>query len=59
MDVITTHGFTGKEVYGAKSIKALGLPLFDVFVARSKKREIQILMEGDRADVLAEFGCNK
>jgi adenylyltransferase/sulfurtransferase len=55
MDVIAIHGFTGKELFGDKTIKALGLPLYDVFVARSKNREIQILMEGDRADVLAEF----
>ena len=55
MDIVAIHGFTGKELYGEKTIKALGLPLYDVFVARSKNREIQILMEGDRSDVLADL----
>lgn len=55
MEVIAIHGFTGKESYGEKTISALGLPLYDVFVARSKSREMQILIEGDRANALAGF----
>ena len=53
MEVTAIHGFTGKESYGERTISALGLPLYDVFVARSKDREMQILMEGDRGRALA------
>jgi len=53
MEVIAIHGYSGKESYGNRTVCALGLPLYDVFVARSKNREMQILMEGDREVVLS------
>lgn len=53
MEVTTIHGFSGKESYGHRSVGTVGLPPYDVFVARSKNREMQILMEADRATVLA------
>lgn len=56
MEVTAIHGFTGKESYGEKTVSALGLPPYDVFVARSKDREMQILMAGDRGRALAGFG---
>ena len=58
-EVITIHGFTGKEPYGSKTISSLGLPAFDVFVARSQKGEMQILMNADLANVLGSVQCEK
>ncbi len=57
-EVLTIHGFAGNEPYGNKTISSLGLPAYDVFVARSKEREIQIIMNGDRARVLGGFSHN-
>jgi len=51
-EVVTVHNYTGKEAYSSRSVSELGLPLFDVFTARSADREFQILMEGDREAVL-------
>jgi adenylyltransferase/sulfurtransferase len=59
MEVMAIHGFTGKEPYGDKTIKAVGLPPYDVFVARSKKGELLISVDGDRPDVLAGFAPMK
>ena len=47
------HGFSGKEAYREKTVSSLGLPAYDTFVARSKDREFQILMNGDHAKALA------
>ncbi len=54
---VTIHGFTGKEPYSQKTVSSLGLPAFDVFVARSKEHEIQIIMNADRASVLGDLSC--
>lgn len=54
----TIHGFAGREPYGNKTVSSLGLPAYDIFVARSKEREIQILMNGDRDRVLGGFSCD-
>ena len=60
-EVVTMHNFAGKEPYGEKRLNELGLPLFDVFTARSAEKEMQILIEGDRAELLGtrpgENGC--
>lgn len=56
---ITIHGFCGKEIYGARSISSLGLPLYDVFVARSRDSELQILIDGDCTRVLGGFSAAK
>jgi adenylyltransferase/sulfurtransferase len=53
MEVMAIHGFSGKESYGNRTVSTLGLPPYDVFVARSRNREMQIVMEGDRKVVLA------
>jgi len=52
------YGFTGEENYGNMSIAALGLPSYDVFVARSKEREMQILIQGDETAVLGAFSAD-
>ncbi|MBM4027897.1 MAG: ThiF family adenylyltransferase [Planctomycetes bacterium] len=53
MEVAAIHGFGGKETYGNRTVAGMGLPPYDVFVARSRDREMRILMDADRATVLA------
>jgi len=50
--VETIHGYTGNEAWGNHKLTELGLPLFDIYVARSADREIGYLPEGDRQTVL-------
>jgi len=50
--VKTIHSFTGSETYGSRSLDQLGLPLFDVFTARTESKEIGYLMAGDQLEVL-------
>jgi len=54
-EVTTIHGYGGTEPYGNRTIRSLGLPPYDVFAARSREREIQILVQGDYAEVLGGF----
>jgi len=50
--VATIHNYSGSESYGARSLDHLGLPVFDVFTARSTEREIGYLIAGDREEIL-------
>jgi molybdopterin/thiamine biosynthesis adenylyltransferase len=50
--VVTAHGYSGTESFGDRTLDQLGLPLFDVFTARSSEREIAYLMAGDEKQVL-------
>ncbi|HWF06753.1 MAG TPA: ThiF family adenylyltransferase, partial [Candidatus Angelobacter sp.] len=50
--VVTAHGYSGTESFGDRTLDQLGLPLFDVFTARSAEREIAYLMAGDEKHVL-------
>ena len=50
--VETIHNYSGSESYGVRSLDHLGLPLFDVFTARSADREIGYLIAGDREQIL-------
>jgi adenylyltransferase/sulfurtransferase len=50
--VETIHGYSGCETWGNRTLAQLGLPLLDIFVARSSHREIGYLPEGDRPAVL-------
>jgi adenylyltransferase/sulfurtransferase len=50
--VETIHGYVGSEAWGSRKLTELGLPLLDIYVARSLDREIGYLPEGDRAAVL-------
>jgi adenylyltransferase/sulfurtransferase len=54
--VETIHRFTGSEPWGGRRLNEVGLPLFDVVMARSAVREIGYLMEGDRDAVLDNAG---
>lgn len=53
--VITAHSYTGTEGFGDRSLDRLGLPLFDVFSARSAEREIAYLIAGDEPEVLGQM----
>lgn len=57
-EVVPVHSYTGKETFGTRKLSELGLPLFDVFVGRSKSREVQIILECDAADVLGPLTAN-
>jgi molybdopterin/thiamine biosynthesis adenylyltransferase len=53
--VITVHSYSGSEKFGQRSLNQLGLPLFDVFTARSNDREISYLLAGDQQAVLGRM----
>ena len=55
--VITAHSYSGTETYGNRTLDQLGLPLFDVFSARSNEREIAYLMAGDQKAVLGQLAA--
>ena len=40
-------------------LSELGLPAFDLFVARTPKREVPLLIDGDRQDVLGTLASFK
>lgn len=50
--VVTAHSFTGAEPFGNRTPEQMGLPPFDVFVARSAEREIAYVIGGDAGAVL-------
>lgn len=56
--VITAHAYSGTESFGARTLDHLGLPLFDVFVARSSERELVYLVAGDAGAVLGDLAPN-
>jgi molybdopterin/thiamine biosynthesis adenylyltransferase len=53
--VITAHSYAGAEDFGERTLDRLGLPLFDVFSARSAEREIAYLIAGDKEEVLGQM----
>jgi molybdopterin/thiamine biosynthesis adenylyltransferase len=50
--VETIHNYSGSEAYGARTLDQLGLPLFDVFTARSGESERGYLIAGDAEEIL-------
>jgi hypothetical protein len=53
--VVTAHGYSGIETFGNRTLDQLGLPLFDVFTARSAEREIAYLIAGDEKQVMGQM----
>ena len=53
--VITAHSYSGTESFGGRTLDRLGLPLFDVFAARSAEREIAYLIAGDEKAILGQM----
>ena len=50
--VVTLHSYAGEPELSKRTLDRLGLPLFDVFVARAGDREIAYLLAGDESVVL-------
>jgi adenylyltransferase/sulfurtransferase len=50
--VIPIHSYSGVEAFGLRKLDHLGLPLFDIFTARSSSGEISYLLAGDRERIL-------
>lgn len=55
--VETIHSYSGNEWYGERKLSQLGLPLFDVYTARSGEQEVGLAIAGDRDLVLREFAA--
>jgi len=55
--VVSLHGFSGTEDFGYRRLDQLGLPLLDVFVARSSKREVGYIPYGDASEVLGALAA--
>jgi molybdopterin/thiamine biosynthesis adenylyltransferase len=55
-EVVAVHNFTGSESFGDRTVAEVGLPPFDLFVARTKDKEVPLLMSGDQQDVLGQLG---
>jgi adenylyltransferase/sulfurtransferase len=50
--VMALHSYSGEKELGERSLDQLGLPLLDLFVARSREREIGYIPFGDAEQVL-------
>lgn len=50
--VISLHAYSGEPELGGRLLSSLGLPLFDVFVARSREQEVAYIPYGDAPRVL-------
>jgi molybdopterin/thiamine biosynthesis adenylyltransferase len=57
-EVVTCHGYAGEPELASRRLDQLGLPPFDVFVARSGEREIGYLLAGDAPTVLGELAAD-
>jgi hypothetical protein len=55
--VISLHSYSGEKELGDKLLSSLGLPLLDVFLARSADREIAYLPYGDAPEVLGDLAA--
>jgi adenylyltransferase/sulfurtransferase len=56
--VVTAHSFTGTEAFGNRTPEQMGLPRFDVFVARSAERETAYVIGGDAGAVLGPLAAS-
>lgn len=53
------HSYSGTEPFGDRKLSELGLPQFDLFVARNADRERAYLLEGDAATVLGALAAKE
>jgi molybdopterin/thiamine biosynthesis adenylyltransferase len=51
------HSYTGVEPYGDRPLSALGLPPWDLYIARSERGELGYLIAGDATGVLGELAA--
>src|SRR5260370_37952362 len=60
MRVVTTvHNYGGEPELAQRKLNALGLPLFDAFIARAEDQEIAYLISGDEPDVFASTSSQR
>lgn len=57
--VLSVHNFTGNEDFSHRKLSQLGLPPFDLFIARHGEREIGYIPYGDAPFVLSELALEK
>jgi adenylyltransferase/sulfurtransferase len=50
--VISLHSYSGEEELSERPLSKLGLPLFDVFIARTAEQEVAYIPHGDAPRVL-------
>lgn len=55
--VVTAHSYSGTEPFGDRTLDQLGLPVFDVFLARAGEREVAYLIAGDERAVLGQLAA--
>jgi molybdopterin/thiamine biosynthesis adenylyltransferase len=55
--VVTAHSYSGTEPFGGRTLDQLGLPIFDVFLARAGEREVAYLLAGDERAVLGQLAA--
>jgi hypothetical protein len=57
--VVALHLYAGEAELGGRQLSKLGLPLLDVFVARTGPREIAYIPYGDASQVLGALACEQ
>jgi molybdopterin/thiamine biosynthesis adenylyltransferase len=57
--VISVHTYSGQNELGTRLLSRLGLPLLDVFIARSGEREIGYIPYGDAPQVLGTLASTR
>jgi molybdopterin/thiamine biosynthesis adenylyltransferase len=55
--VVAVHGFSGNEDFGYRRLDQLGLPLLDLFLARSSTREVGYIPYGDALQILGPLAA--
>jgi adenylyltransferase/sulfurtransferase len=53
--VHAVQSYSGRETFGSRSLRELGMPPFDIYVARAGMVEIGYLIEGDAPSVLGSL----
>jgi molybdopterin/thiamine biosynthesis adenylyltransferase len=53
--VQAAHSYAGSESFGSRKLNEIGLPLFDIFLARSSEQEVGYLLDGDKQAVLGSL----
>jgi molybdopterin/thiamine biosynthesis adenylyltransferase len=57
--VVSLHSFSGEKELGGRPLNRLGLPLLDVFIARTAEREIAYIPCGDAQKVLGPLSSEQ
>ena len=57
-EAIAAHSYDGSQDFGNRPLAQLGLPAFDVVVARTMRAELPMLLAGDASTVLGPLASN-